>query len=144
VTGELRGLSGRDQDGNGDETSVARRQLEPPPHIAEQHVVSERGKTRRDPWLHCSRRSGRRRLTRSLLLLPGLDRTVVLLVAHLFQPLHSAAVAVLGDCDMCHRRAGRRAVPVLLACRDPNDVADADFFDRLTPSLNAADTGRDD
>ena len=42
VAGKLRRLSGRDQDRDGHEAAVAWRQLGPPPHVAEQHVVGER------------------------------------------------------------------------------------------------------
>ena len=37
------------------------------------------------------------------------------------------------DGDMCHGGGGRGAVPVLLAGREPDHVARADFLDRAAP-----------
>ena len=65
VACKLRRLARRDQDRDGHQAAVAWRQLGPPPHIAEQHVVGERRQARRDLLLQCSRRcSGSLRLTR--------------------------------------------------------------------------------
>ena len=41
VAGQLRRLARRNQDRDGHQTSIARRQLGPPPHIAEEHVVRQ-------------------------------------------------------------------------------------------------------
>src|SRR5678816_3833726 len=59
----------------------------------------------------------------------------VLVVAHMLEPLHGLAVEHFLDGDVCHRRRRCRAVPVLLARREPHDVAGADLLDRTTLTL---------
>ena len=59
VTGKLRRLSRRDQDRDRHQAAVAWRQLGPPPHVAEEHVVGERGEAGRERLLQRTRRAGR-------------------------------------------------------------------------------------
>src|SRR3954467_2423576 len=60
----------------------------------------------------------------------------VLLVGHLLEPLHHLAVERLLDGDMLHRILGRRAVPMLLAGGEPDNVAGPDLLDRATVALH--------
>src|SRR5216110_2899970 len=69
---------------------------------------------------------------------------LVLLVAHLLQPLDHLAVELLLDGDVGHRRGRGRAVPVLLAWREPHHVARADDLDRPAPPLGQPAPGRHD
>ena len=46
--------------------------------------------------------------------------------------------------DMGHGDVGSRIVPVLFVGREPDDITDMDFFDRVAPALNEADASRDD
>lgn len=52
----------------------------------------------------------------------------VLLVADLLHPIHGLAVELFLDGDMSHRSRRGRAVPVLLAGREPDDVARANLL----------------
>src|SRR4029079_8614829 len=69
---------------------------------------------------------------------------LVLLVAHVLHPIDRLAVERLLDGDMRHRRRGRRAVPMFLAGRKPDDVARPDFLHRTVPALRPAAAGRND
>ena len=64
----------------------------------------------------------------------------VLLVADLFHPVDDLAVELFGDGDVAHRGRRRRAKPVLLAGRKPDNVAGADFLDWAAPALHPAAT----
>src|SRR5208283_2924289 len=68
----------------------------------------------------------------------------VLFVRHLLQPVDRLALLRLLDGDMRHGGRGRGAVPVLLARREPDDVARADLLDRAAPALGAAEPRRHD
>src|SRR3954464_6637800 len=68
---------------------------------------------------------------------------LVLLVAHLLQPLDHLAVELLLDGDVGHGRGRGRAVPVLFARREPNHVTRPDLFDRPAPPLYLAAPRRD-
>src|SRR6185369_2353071 len=59
----------------------------------------------------------------------ALWRAAVVVVAHLLHPLDRLAVELLLDGDVSHRGRRRRAVPVLLAARDPDHVARTDLLD---------------
>src|SRR4051812_22046189 len=79
--------------------------------------------------------------------LPAMGTSVlqaILLVRHLLKPLDHPAVEPLLNRDVRHRRRLRRAMPVLLARRKPDDVAGTDLFDRASPSLREAAAGGDD
>ena len=60
-------------------------------------------------------------------------------VGHLLHPVDGFAVLDLLDGDMGHRGGRRRAVPVLFARREPDDVAGPDFLDRAALALRAAE-----
>src|SRR5947209_11378503 len=68
----------------------------------------------------------------------------VLLVGHLFHPFHVLAVELLRNGDMRHRGGRRRAVPMPVVRRTPDDVTSTDFDNRLTLALRPADTLGDD
>jgi len=67
----------------------------------------------------------------------------ILLVGDLLQPIHGSAVLRLLHGDVCDRRGRGRAVPVLLAGREPDDIAGADLLDWPAPTLRPA-APRDD
>ena len=70
-------------------------------------------------------------------------RTVVLLVAHLFHPLHCRAIAMFRDRNVRHDACGD--APCQCFCRpESHDISRSNLFDRLTPPLDAANAGRDD
>src|SRR3954470_17829667 len=67
-----------------------------------------------------------------------------LIVADLLHPVDALPVEGLRDCDVGHRGGGGRAVPVLLAGRNPDHVAGADLLLRAAVALGPAAAGRDD
>jgi hypothetical protein len=71
-------------------------------------------------------------------------RKSVLLVRDLFQPVHNFSVQLLLKREVRHASGGRRAMPVLDASRNPNDVSLANHLNRATPLLNPADPICDD
>src|SRR6266550_1295477 len=79
-----------------------------------------------------------------VILPPVLGRRLVLFVADLLHPVDDLAVEVFLDCDVSHGGGRRRAMPVLLARRAPDDVARSNHFDRTTPALHEPVAGRDD
>src|SRR6059036_4183328 len=79
-----------------------------------------------------------------VILPPVLGRRLVLFVADLLHPVDDLAVEVFLDCDVGHGGVRRRAMPVLLARRAPDDVARSNHFDRPTPALHEPAAGRDD
>src|SRR6266478_42987 len=72
------------------------------------------------------------------------ESAAILLVTDLFHPIDVFAVEPFGNSDMRHRGRRRRAVPVLLTRRKPDDIAGTDFLDRSVLALNPAKAGRDD
>src|SRR5947208_372412 len=68
----------------------------------------------------------------------------VLFVADLFHPVDRFAVQRLLNGDVRHRGRRRRAVPMLLVRRKPDDIARPDFLDPVAPTLRPTKTGRDD
>src|SRR5208337_766664 len=74
---------------------------------------------------------------------PSLLPLGVLLVRDLLHPSDSRVVLHFGNGDMGHRAVGRRAVPVLLARLEPDDVAGPDLLDRAALPLRAPETGGD-
>src|SRR3954463_11711238 len=68
----------------------------------------------------------------------------VLLVRHFLHPVDGLAVELFLNGDVRHEGGGRRAVPVLLARREPDHVAGTDLLDRAALALHPAATGRDD
>ena len=62
----------------------------------------------------------------------------------LLQPVDGFAVEPLLNGDVRHRGGRRRAVPVLFARREPDDVAGANLLDRAAPSLRQSAAGGDD
>ncbi|AAF84576.1 hypothetical protein XF_1767 [Xylella fastidiosa 9a5c] len=68
----------------------------------------------------------------------------VLLVGDVLQPLDVLAIERFLDRDVGHGRVGRGAVPVPVARRAPDDVAGADFDDRLAFALRPAAARGDD
>src|SRR5919202_4198176 len=68
----------------------------------------------------------------------------VLLVGHVLQPGHDLSVGVgFLDGDVGHEAVGGRAVPVLLAGFDVDDVAGADLLDAAVPDGDEADAVAD-
>ena len=55
---------------------------------------------------------------------------VILLVADLFHPIDHLAVNALLDRDVSHGRRGCGSMPMLLAQREPHDIAGPDLLDR--------------
>src|SRR5439155_21082174 len=76
--------------------------------------------------------------------LPPTSLGLVLFVGNLLQPLDGLAVELLLDGEVRHRRGRGGAVPVLLAGREPDNVAGADLLDRPAPALAAADAAGHD
>jgi hypothetical protein len=68
----------------------------------------------------------------------GATSTAVLLVCDFFHPIDVLAVEPFRDGDMRHGGRRSRAVPVLLARREPDDIAGTDFFDRPAFALHPA------
>src|SRR5207244_8836145 len=68
----------------------------------------------------------------------------ILLVGDFLHPGHDLAVERLLDGDVGHRAGRRRAVPMLVLGRAPDDVAGADLDDRLAVALGPADARGDD
>ena len=66
------------------------------------------------------------------------------MVADLLQPFNVFAVQRFLHRGVRHRRGGRRAMPMLLARRKPDDVAGAYLLDRSAFALDPAEAGRDD
>src|SRR3954469_5884326 len=64
-----------------------------------------------------------------------------LIVADLLHPVDALSVEGLGDRDVGHRGGGGRAVPVLLAGRNPDHVAGADLLLRAAFALGPAAAG---
>src|SRR3954469_16971725 len=62
----------------------------------------------------------------------------------MFEPVDGLAVEAFLDRDVAHRRRCRSAVPVLLARREPDDVARTDFLDLSAFTLHPAEAGRHD
>src|SRR5947207_15492814 len=79
-----------------------------------------------------------------VILPPVLGRRLVLFVADLLHPVDDLAVEVFLDCDVSHGGGRRRAMPVLLARRAPDDVARSNHSDWTTPALHEPAAGRDD
>jgi hypothetical protein len=69
---------------------------------------------------------------------------VVLRVADVFHPVDDLAVERFRNRDVRHRCGRRRAVPVLLARREPNDIARLDLLDWPALALREAAAGRHD
>jgi hypothetical protein len=67
----------------------------------------------------------------------------VLRVADVFQPVDDLAVKRFRNRNVCHRCGWRRAVPMLLARREPDDVPRPDLLDRPALALRNAAAGRD-
>src|SRR5262249_348386 len=59
----------------------------------------------------------------------------ILLVRDVFHPLDHLAIEHFLNGDMRHRSCRRRAVPMLLVRREPDDIARPDFFDRSALAL---------
>ena len=70
-------------------------------------------------------------------------RSAILLVGDVLEPGHMIAVERLLHGDVNHGARGRRTMPVLLARRNPDIVARADFADWAAPGLHAAKAGDD-
>jgi len=68
--------------------------------------------------------------------------TPVLLVVDLLHPIDHLAVNALLDRDVSHGRSRACAMPVLLAGREPNEIAGADLLDGSAFSLNPAVASR--
>ena len=61
----------------------------------------------------------------------------------MLHPVNDLAVLFFLNGDVGHGGGGRSAVPVLLAGREPDYVAGANFLNRALPALGPAATGRD-
>jgi len=68
----------------------------------------------------------------------------ILLVRNLFHPLDRLAIQRFRDGDMRHGRRRRRAMPMLVARRTPDDIASAYFHDRTAVALRPTATSGDD
>ena len=75
-------------------------------------------------------------------LLPSLGQ--VLFVAHLFHPFNDFAVELFLNGDVRHGSGRRRAMPVLLARREPDHVSRPDFLDRAALALRPSAARRHD
>src|SRR3954447_20610591 len=62
----------------------------------------------------------------------------------MFKPVDGLAVEAFLDGDVAHRRRCRSAMPVLLARREPDDVARTDFLDLSPLTLHPAKAVRHD
>src|SRR2546423_3232441 len=74
----------------------------------------------------------------------GVSAPLVLLVAYLFHPVDVLTVLRFRDCDVRHRRCGRRSMPMLQAGGKPDHIAGTNFLDRPALALNPAEAGSDD
>src|SRR5215831_14757885 len=74
----------------------------------------------------------------------GSASPAVLLVRDFFHPIDGLAVERFLNGNVRHRRGWRRAVPVLLARRKPNDIARTDFLNAAALALHPAAARRDD
>src|SRR5690349_3714790 len=92
------------------------------------------------PWVPSVRVGSMRRL----LWRGGPASGPVLFVADLFHPFDHPAVEALLDGDVRHGGGRGRAVPVLLARREPDDIAGTDLLERATPTLRQPGPGGDD
>src|SRR5207249_10847694 len=79
-------------------------------------------------------------VTRDCLLLIGL----ILFVADLFHPVHGLAVELFLNGDVRHGRGRRRAVPVPLPRRKPDDVARSNLLSWSPLALRPSTPGGDD
>jgi hypothetical protein len=68
----------------------------------------------------------------------------VVVVRDMLQPINRRAVELFLDRDMAHRRGRRRAMPMPFAGLEPDDIAGADFLDRLALTLDEPAAGSDD
>lgn len=69
---------------------------------------------------------------------------LILFVADFLQPIHGFAIKLFLDGNVGERGSRRRAMPMLLARGEPDNVAWPDFFDRTFPALHPTETGGDD
>src|SRR5689334_22288363 len=69
---------------------------------------------------------------------------LILFVADLFHPVDCLAIEPFLDGEVRHRGGRRRAVPMLLARRDPDHVTGTDVLDRTAPALCLAGAGGHD
>src|SRR4051812_12772425 len=76
--------------------------------------------------------------------IPATESGAILLIADLLHPLHRLPLQLLLNGNMRHRRRGGRAVPVLLARREPDHVAGPDFLARPALALRPAAARRHD
>src|SRR3954469_13167098 len=72
------------------------------------------------------------------------SRRIVLFVADLFHPVDGFAVQRFVDGDVLHGCRWRRAVPVLFARLEPDDIAGPDLLDRPALTLHEAAAKSDD
>src|SRR5215831_16501870 len=70
-------------------------------------------------------------------------RRPILLIGDVLHPRHVSAVERLLHGDVHHGAGRARAMPVLLAGRNPHRVAGTDFADRTAPGLHAAKSRHD-
>src|SRR5579864_3209926 len=68
----------------------------------------------------------------------------ILFVADPFHPIDHLAVLLFLNGHVCHRRRRRSPMPVLLAGREPDHIARADFLDQSAPTLCPAAASRND
>src|SRR5215469_10798391 len=68
----------------------------------------------------------------------------VFLVGDFFHPVDNFAVAFFLNGDVRHGSCRRRAMPMLLAGREPDNVTGPDLFDRTAPALRPATAGHND
>src|SRR3954453_1750590 len=62
----------------------------------------------------------------------------------MFHPIDGLAAELLLDGDVAHGRRCRSAVPVLLAGREPDDIAGPDLLDRAAFTLNPTEARHDE
>ena len=74
---------------------------------------------------------------------PFAGSDAVLRVADVFQPINDLTVKRFRNRNVRHRCGRRRAVPMLLARREPDDVPRPDLLDRPALALRKAAAGRD-
>lgn len=70
--------------------------------------------------------------------------SVVLICAHVFQPIDRCSVELFLDRDVGHCRGRRRSVPVLLTGPKPHDIPRPDVLDGAAPTLRSSGPGCDD